>query len=101
MSELNRRLGRRIRQLRQTSNLTQEQLAEMADMNVTFLGQIERGAKSPTVDTLGKISDALQISLSELFVFVGDDRALTATQLKDLLLEYSDKIHQLYQNEPK
>lgn len=101
MSELNQRLGNRIRQLRRTSNLTQEQLAELADMNVTFLGQIERGAKSPTVDTLGKIADALQISLAELFAFDGDERAPIATQLKDLLLEYSDKIHQLYQNNTK
>ena len=66
------KVGKRIRYFRQARGLSQEKLALEAGVNPTFLGHLERGLKSPTVDTLAKITDALGITLSELMYF-GED----------------------------
>lgn len=66
MKETAARVGARIRYLRQQRELSQERLALDAGLNPAFLGHLERGLKSPTVDTLAKIASALGITLSEL-----------------------------------
>lgn len=62
-------LGQKIRQFRISQGLSQEELALRAGMNPAHLGHIERGLKSPTIDTISKISEALNIGLSQLFDF--------------------------------
>lgn len=66
MKETALRVGARIRYLRRQRELSQEKLALEAGINPAFLGHLERGLKSPTVDTLAKIASALNITLSEL-----------------------------------
>ena len=72
MKETAVKVGRRIRYFRTAQGLSQEKLALEAGINPTFLGHLERGLKSPTVDTLTKITDALGITLSELMYFEED-----------------------------
>ncbi|HUB06810.1 MAG TPA: helix-turn-helix transcriptional regulator [Myxococcales bacterium] len=63
-------VGERIKQLRLHSRggkLTQETLAERADISVSFLSMIERGERSAHIDTLASLADALGVSLDELF----------------------------------
>ena len=60
-------LGKRIRALRTKLKLSQEALADVADMDRTYLGGIERGERNPSLANLQKISKALHVSLSELF----------------------------------
>jgi len=60
-------IGTRIKVLRKQAGLTISQLAEMADMDGGFLNYIENGKKTPSLDTLGKLSNALNISLAEIF----------------------------------
>lgn len=60
-------IGEQIRHYRTLKNMSQEALALSAGINPAFVGHIERGLKSPTVNTLQKISAALDISLAELF----------------------------------
>ncbi|MCR5726533.1 MAG: helix-turn-helix domain-containing protein [Lachnospiraceae bacterium] len=67
MSEITLRLGQRIRSYRIKNNLSQEQLSELANCHPTYIGQIERGEKNATVESILRISSALNISLSELF----------------------------------
>lgn len=52
-------LGRRIRQLRQASRMTQAALAEMAEVSASFLGNIERGNRVVSLETLVKLCRAL------------------------------------------
>lgn len=59
----------RIRHFRRINSLSQEELALRANLNPAYLGQVERGLKCPTIDTLYKISNALGVSLSELLNF--------------------------------
>ncbi len=63
------KLARRIRQLRKINKMTQEQLAEKADLHFTYIGEIERTEKNPTITSLEKIAKAFNISLPELVSF--------------------------------
>ncbi len=61
-------IGGLIRQLRIKKGLSQEELAHQCDLHRTYIGSIERGEKVVTILTLEKIANALDISLSELFL---------------------------------
>ncbi len=60
-------LGKRIRELREKQNWSQEELAEYADLDRTYIGGIERGERNVAVLNLSCIAKALKISLKELF----------------------------------
>ena len=47
--------------------MTQEDLSERARISVSFLSMIERGERSPHLQTLGKIANALEVPLADLF----------------------------------
>ena len=59
-------LGRRIRETRKKLRFTQEILAEKADIAVTYLGEIERGEKTPSLDVFISIAESLQVSCDYL-----------------------------------
>ncbi len=67
MKNINSLFGQQIRQLRKNRRLSQEALALSAEINRTYLGGIERGENSPSLETLQKLSIALNIELSEIF----------------------------------
>jgi len=60
-------LGERIRFYRKQRQLSQANLAEKADISITFLSSIERGIKYPTSDTLSGIADGLGVEAYQLF----------------------------------
>lgn len=55
-----------LRKLRTEKGLTQEALADRAELHFTYISQVERGLKSPSLRSLAQIADALDISLSSL-----------------------------------
>lgn len=59
-------LGKRIQDLRTTSNLTQEALAIKAELTRTTIADIEKGTANPTLDGLARIASALGIKLTDL-----------------------------------
>lgn len=59
-------LAQNIRKYRILMNLTQEELAEKANLHPSYIGQIERGTKKISILTLSKISKALNINISIL-----------------------------------
>lgn len=67
MSEILTAVGNRIRNIREERGWSQEELAHRADVNRTFLGELERGKKKASVETVEKIANALEISLSDFF----------------------------------
>ncbi|MBR5947119.1 MAG: helix-turn-helix transcriptional regulator [Clostridia bacterium] len=71
MNSIVKRLGQRIRNYRTNLGLSQEKLAELAGCHPTYIGQIERGEKNATIESLEKISSALGVSLSKLFEKIG------------------------------
>lgn len=62
-------LGRRIIELRQAMGLSQETLANLADIPVNQIGRIERGEINTTVSTVYAIAKAFGMQLPELFIF--------------------------------
>jgi len=59
-------IGENIRRQRKALKLTQERLAEKADLHPVYLGQVERGQETASVHALARIARALKIPLKEL-----------------------------------
>jgi len=59
-------LGNRIRYYRKQKRLSQEELAELCNVHPTYIGQLERGEKNATLESISKLSHGLDISLDEL-----------------------------------
>jgi transcriptional regulator with XRE-family HTH domain len=59
-------MGAELRKLREGAGLTQEQLSLRADLSRPHVSQLERDLKSPTVDTLFRICDALDASAADV-----------------------------------
>ncbi len=71
MSDIAKVLGQRIRNYRTAKGLSQEKLAELSGCHHTYIGQLERGEKNATIESVEKIATALHISLSTLFEKLG------------------------------
>jgi transcriptional regulator with XRE-family HTH domain len=67
-------LGAELRKAREEAKMTQEDLSFAAEIDRTYVSQLERNLKSPTVDTLFRICDALGIAASELLARVERSR---------------------------
>lgn len=63
---ITKELGLRIRYYRKEQHLTQEQLAEMCDLHPTYIGQIERGEKNATIESIYRIAIGLNLPISKL-----------------------------------
>ena len=61
-----KKLGERIREERRRLNLTQAQLAEAVDISDTYMGAIERGERSLTLDTLVRLVNRLGVTVDYL-----------------------------------
>jgi transcriptional regulator with XRE-family HTH domain len=61
-------LGRRIRALRDRKGWTQEQLAEVADIQRTYLAEVELGKRNPSLKHLHKLAKAFHIGIAALFL---------------------------------
>ena len=59
--------GNRIREIRIAKKLSQEKLAELANLHRTYIGMIERGEKNISLININKIAVALQIKVYEIF----------------------------------
>lgn len=59
-------IGQRIRDFRKQRNLTQEALAEAADISASYLSHIEVGARAASLTAMLQIADALDITLDQL-----------------------------------
>jgi DNA-binding XRE family transcriptional regulator len=58
--------GDRVRKLRLRKRLSQETLAERAELDRTHLSGIERGVENPTLFTIQQLADALEVSVGDL-----------------------------------
>ena len=67
MSELAVAFGRQVRNLRQHKKMSQEELAFKAGLSPAHLGQIERAQKKPTLETIGRLAEALEVPVANLF----------------------------------
>ena len=69
MTTLSILVGKRIKEVRESKNIKQIELANLLDIEATNLSKIEKGIHLPKEDTLNKIIKALNINIEELFDF--------------------------------
>jgi len=60
-------IGERIAQLRKAKNLSQQKFSYEAEIERSYLTHVEKGRKNISIETLIKITDALEISLKDFF----------------------------------
>lgn len=59
-------IGHRIKEYRIKNKLSQEDLALESGVSIAHIGRLERGERCPTIDTLYKIAEVLNVSIAEL-----------------------------------
>ena len=82
MSEISKLIGQRIRNYRTQQKLSQEKLAELSGCHPTYIGQVERGEKNATLESIEKIASALNTPLSQLFEKLGNGDVSDSIPLK-------------------
>lgn len=66
-SEILKKFGDRVREIRKQKDISQEELAHRADLHRTYIGMIERAEKNITLLNIEKIANALEVSIKDLF----------------------------------
>ncbi len=89
MNNIKEILGLRIRELRKQKGITQEQLAEMINIDQRNLSNIECGVTFPS-KSLGEIANALNVSLRDLFDF--EHVKLTSEEMKNFICNSLDNL---------
>lgn len=101
MSDLRRKVGLRVRQLRENQGLTQDKLAEKAELSSDTIGYIERGQRAPSFSALERLAKVLGVEERELFSFQGSVFKVVARRpglerfLKELEDMDDEAIHKL------
>ena len=65
---LNQSIGALLAKYRRNEGMTQESLAEKANMHPDYIGKIERGERMPSVESLLRILQCLEVSYSDFFL---------------------------------
>ena len=92
-------IGQRIKQLRVMKGLTQEELADRAELSKGFISQVERDLTSPSIATLMDILQCLGVSVSEFFteepeeqiVFTKEDYFIKKDEENENTIECTEK----------
>ena len=87
MSNIKKLLGNRIREIRRSKNLTQEKLAELVGIGTPNISYIETGKFAPSMDTLEKIAEVLEVKPFELYMF---EPLKPANELREELITAMD-----------
>jgi transcriptional regulator with XRE-family HTH domain len=66
---LKRHFGLRIRELRGKLGYSQEELAHLSGLDRSYVSEVERGVRNISLVNIGRLADALGVSLSDLFSF--------------------------------
>lgn len=66
LDKLPKKFGMKVKIERIKKDISQEKLAEMADLHRTTLGGIENGKNMPNLETIAKLANALELSLPEI-----------------------------------
>ena len=100
MSDIAKAVGQRIRNYRTQKGLSQEKLAELSGCHPTYIGQLERGEKNATLESIERITVALGITLSKLFEKLGgqedDTKDIPLACYEFLSAKSTEEQEQLY-----
>ncbi|MBO3287201.1 helix-turn-helix transcriptional regulator [Paenibacillus sp. FSL M8-0228] len=104
MSELKTIIGYKIREIRRARSLSQEQLGEKVDMSQSYIGEIERGEVNVSLETLDKLTRALDVTMLELLRLeniqldsIRSNKMTVIQLLQELLIQKSlEEISMIY-----
>lgn len=88
MSEIATIVGQRLRLRRQELGYSQELTSEKAGLHPTYIGQVERGEKNATIESIEKICIALDLPMEDLFnkIITTNSKCRTAQKCYDLII---------------
>ena len=96
MIELAKAMGKRIKEIRKSAELTQEKLAEKTGLSVEYISRIERGLAQPSFRTVDLMSEALNVTAKDFWDFNAPvafkDKKKEARQKKDYLDAISSEL---------
>ncbi len=92
MGKLQKKFGKRIKQLRKSRGLTQESLAEKANLESTYIGAVERGERNLTIDNIEKIAKGFNIEPYKLFISQPKVKVEEPNLTKEQILEILENI---------
>lgn len=95
MSTISENVGKRLRMRRIELGYSQELTSEKAGLHPTYIGQVERGEKNLTIESLEKICNALEYPMDDLFFKINtfDSQNSTAQQCYNLIIEQPKSEH--------
>ena len=94
-------LGQRVRALRKQRDLSQERLAERAGLSAKFIGEVERGEKSISIDSLYRVSVALEIPLRELTDVRADKPSTVPSEDAEKIFALVSGRRRLHRRQPR
>ena len=87
--------GERIKQLRQSQGMTQQDLAEKAGISVSFLSFLESGKRKGSLDSYHKLALSLGLGLDELFKNLKDKKGPRSPKIADLSIAETKAVYRL------
>lgn len=89
-------LGAKIKEYRKKENITQEQLAEMADISLSHMSNVETASVSVSLPALKLIADALGVTIDELLVdsYSKKQKKYFYSKKMDLIMEQCETVEQ-------
>lgn len=88
MSAIAKTVGQRLRYRRQELGYSQDTVSEKAGLHPTYIGQLERGEKNATIESIEKICIALDYPMEKLFekIIITDEKETIANQCYELII---------------
>lgn len=96
MSDFKKLLGQRIRNIRKSKGLTQEKLAELINIETPSLSYLETGKYAPSIDTLQKLSEVLNVQPWEFYYFTQISDEQKKEELKKALDDNPKLLNIIY-----
>ena len=83
-----KQVGTRIKSYRRHKNITREQLSLISNSSVDLISKVEQGERSPSLDTLIAIANALEVSADDILIDSLDhSNSMVGNEIQDILLD--------------
>ncbi|SRR5581483_7464353 len=91
------RFGKAIKEQRSALQISQEELADRAGLHRTYVSDVERGARNPSLESIGKLAHALDVSIAMLFTRAFSNVSAAKSPVEILLVEDNRRDAELTQ----
>ncbi|WP_252243184.1 helix-turn-helix transcriptional regulator [Clostridium sp. ZBS14] len=89
------KVGKKIKLLRENKNLTRQELAEKIQVTPVTISRYENSTREPNIETLKKISNILNVNISELLINNDEEVSNEKSEKKGVFSKFNDKIDKI------